>query len=116
MRRYVSRRTLVKSAIGAGAAAAAVRLGRSQTGSKAIRVAAVQMHATLGEVDGNLESAERWARRALREGAGWVVLPEFFTTGIALHQTKLVNAYRPLEGAPMQLLKQLAHEGGAYVA
>ena len=45
-----------------------------------------------------------------------VALPEFFTTGIALHPIKLVNAYRPLEGGPMQLLKKLAHEGGAYVA
>jgi predicted amidohydrolase len=116
MARNISRRALVKSAIAAGTTAAAVRLGRSQTGSKAIRVAAVQMHATLGEVDANLESAERWARRALREGARWVVLPEFFTTGIALHPIKLVNAYRPLEGGPMQLLKKLAHEGGAYVA
>jgi hypothetical protein len=66
MPRDISRRTLVKSAIAVGTTAAAVRLGRSQTGTKAIRVAAVQMHATLGEVDGNLESAERWARRALR--------------------------------------------------
>jgi predicted amidohydrolase len=73
------------------------------------------MHAALGEVAANLENAEHWVRLALREGAQWIVLPEFFTTAIALHPTKLVNAYRTLEGLPMQLLKTLAKEGNAHV-
>ena len=73
------------------------------------------MHAALGDVAANLENAEHWVRLALREGARWIVLPEFFTTAIALHPTKLVNAYRTLEGLPMQLLKTLAKEGNAYV-
>ena len=81
-----------------------------------MRVAAVQMHAALGEVAANLENAEHWVRLALREGAQWIVLPEFFTTAIALHPTKLVHAYRTLEGLPMQLLKTLAKEGNAYVS
>ena len=89
---------------------------RAQGRKQRVRVAAVQMRATLGEVEANLESAERWARRALREGARWIVLPEFFTTGIAYHPTRLLNAHRPLDGAPMQLLKSLAKEGQAYVA
>ncbi|MBZ5676375.1 MAG: carbon-nitrogen hydrolase family protein [Acidobacteriia bacterium] len=116
MQHDISRRNLIKGAVMAGAAAVIVRPGRAQTPAKTVRVAAVQMHATLGEVDANLENAERWVRLALREGARWVVLPEFFTTGIAHHPTKLLNAYRPLDGAPMQLLKRLAHEGNAYIA
>jgi predicted amidohydrolase len=63
-----------------------------------------------------MENAERWVRRAFREGAQWVVLPEFFTTGIARHPTKLLHADRPLDGAPMQLLKRLALDGHAHVA
>jgi predicted amidohydrolase len=88
---------------------------RAQDGARRVRVAAVQMHAVLGEVAVNLENAEHWVRLALREKAQWILLPEFFTTAIALHPTKLVHAYRTLEGLPMQLLKTLATEGQAYV-
>ena len=116
MQHHISRRSLIKGAVIAGAAAVFVRPGRAQAPKQTIRVAAVQMHATLGEVDTNLENAERWVRLAMREGARWIVLPEFFTTGIAHHPTKLLSAYRPLDGAPMQLLKRLAREGDVYVA
>jgi predicted amidohydrolase len=111
----VSRRELLRTAAGVGT----VALGggvRAQDATRRVRVAAVQMHAVLGEVAVNLENAEHWVRLALREGAQWIVLPEFFTTAIALHPTKLVNAYRTLEGVPMQLLKTLAAEGRAHVA
>ena len=110
----VSRRDLLKTAAGVGT----VALGspaRGQGGGRRVRVAAVQMHAALGEVAANLENAEHWVRLAIREGAQWIVLPEFFTTAIALHPTRLVNAYRTLEGLPMQLLKTLAKEGNAHV-
>ncbi|MGH9659477.1 MAG: carbon-nitrogen hydrolase family protein, partial [Bryobacteraceae bacterium] len=110
-----SRRSLVKRVIACGVAAA-LRPACAQTPSKTIRVAAVHMHAVLGEVDVNLENAERWVRLALRDGARWVVLPEFFTTGMGYYPSRLLNAHRPLDGAPMRLLIQLAREGGAYVA
>ena len=112
----LSRRELVKRAVLAGVSTVSIRPARAQTQSRTVRVAAVQMHATLGEVDANLENAERWVRLALREGARWVVLPEFFTSGIAHHPTKLLHADRPLDGAPMQLLKRLAREGDAHIA
>ena len=111
---HVSRRDLLKTAAGVGAAALG-RTAQAQHGTQRVRVAAVQMRAALGEVAANLENAEHWVRLALREGAQWIVLPEFFTTAIALHPTKLVNAYRTLEGLPMQLLKTLAKEGNAHV-
>ena len=112
--RQISRRQLLQSAAGVGAAALR-RPASAQAAGRRIRVAAVQMHAVLGEVAANLENAERWVRVALREGAQWIVLPEFFTTAIALHPTRLVHAYRTLDGTPMQLLKRLAQEGHAYV-
>jgi len=111
----VSRRELLRTAAGVGTVALRGSV-RAQDATRRVRVAAVQMHAVLGEVPVNLENAEHWVRLALREGAQWIVLPEFFTTAIALHPTKLVNAYRTLEGVPMQLLKTLAAEGGAHVA
>jgi predicted amidohydrolase len=110
----VSRRELLKTAAGVGAAAIH-GTARARAGTALVRVAAVQMHAVLGDVAANLENAEHWVRLALREGAQWIVLPEFFTTAIALHPTRLVSAYRTLEGLPMQLLKTLAKEGNAYV-
>ena len=110
----VSRRDLLKTAAGVGAVAFRGP-GRAVAAGRPVRVAAVQMHAVLGEVAANLENAERWVRLALREGAQWVVLPEFFTTAIALHPTKLVHAYRTLEGLPLQLLRTLASEGQAHV-
>ncbi len=111
----VSRRDLLKTAAGVGTVALRGSTG-AQGAARPVRVAAVQMHAALGEVAANLENAEHWVRLAIREGAQWIVLPEFFTTAIALHPTKLVNAYRTLEGLPMQLLKTLAKEGNAYVS
>src|SRR3954469_17086967 len=111
----VSRRDLLKTAAGVGTVALRGSAG-AQGAARPVRVAAVQMHAALGEVAANLENAEHWVRLAIREGAQWIVLPEFFTTAIALHPTKLVNAYRTLEGLPMQVLKTLAKEGNAYVA
>jgi predicted amidohydrolase len=110
----VSRRELLRTAAGVGTMALRGS-ARAQEGARRVRVAAVQMHAVLGEVAVNLENAEHWVRLALREGAQWILLPEFFTTAIALHPTKLVHAYRTVEGLPMQLLKTLATEGHAYV-
>ena len=54
--KHISRRTLVKRVV----AVFAVGPARAQKFPKTIRVAAVQMHATLGEVDANMENAERW--------------------------------------------------------
>ena len=81
---------------------------------RSIRVAAVQSQPQLGDVDANLENVRKLVRRAFSAGAQWVVLPEFFTTGI-IFDDSLLAGHRPLDGAPMQLLKELAREGGATV-
>ena len=44
-----------------------------------------------------------------------MVLPAFFTTGLAFDDSML-NGHRPLRGEPLQLLKELASEGDATVA
>ncbi len=87
---------------------------------KTLRVAAVQMKARLADPDQNLEIAERLAREAFRQGAEWVILPEFFTTAVGFHP-KMLDAALPLEGRPMEMLKGLAREnngvvGGSYIA
>jgi hypothetical protein len=50
-----------------------------------IRVAAVQMTADLANVDANLLKAERLVHLALKRGARWIILPEFFTSAVAFH-------------------------------
>ena len=62
-----------------------------------IRIAAVQMVAELGEVDRNLEHAERLVRSAFQQGADWVILPELFTSAIAFHP-KMLDAAREHQG------------------
>lgn len=79
-----------------------------------IRMAAIQMYAEFGEVDANLEQAERLVREAFAQGAEWVILPEFFTSAMGFHP-KMLDAARPSDGEPYQLLLRLAREHGGVV-
>jgi predicted amidohydrolase len=102
--------------IGAGLALAAdAGLARVAFAAPAsVRVAAVQMVAELGNVQVNLSKAERLVRFPLKRGARWVVLPEFFTSGIAFHPD-MASATREIDGSPAQLLRDLARDGRAFV-
>ena len=85
-----------------------------------MRAAAIQMKATLGAVEENCAAAERLALEAIGQGAELVILPEFFTSSVAFHPS-LLDAVRPLDGAPAQLLTRLAKEnkvivGGSFIA
>jgi predicted amidohydrolase len=78
------------------------------------------MCAELGAVEANCAAAERLVRQAFSEGAQWVILPEFFTTGMAFHPA-LLDAARPAHGEPFELLRRLAGEhggavGGSFIA
>lgn len=79
-----------------------------------IRAAAVQLEARLGDLDWNLEQCERLAAEAARKGAGWIVLPEFFSSGVAF-RVDLDRWAQPIDGAPAQLLQRLGREHGAWV-
>jgi predicted amidohydrolase len=68
----------------------------------------------LANVEANLRQAEHLIRRAVAAGARWVILPEFFTSGIAFHPD-MAKAVRAVDGAPALLLRQMAREGKAYV-
>jgi len=85
-----------------------------------IRVAAVQMEAKFCDVDANIETAARWVKEAVQMGAKWIVLPEFFTSGLAW-DPRMRDAWQPLDGKPMQMLKAMAKDGnvavgGSYLA
>jgi predicted amidohydrolase len=105
----ISRRSLLVGVAAAGAAAVA------RAAQKPVRVAAIQIHPKLADVSANLERAEQLIREAIGQRAEWIVLPEFFTSGLAFDPVNLPNAPRPLDGAPMQMLKRLAREGRASI-
>jgi predicted amidohydrolase len=79
-----------------------------------LKVAAVQYKPILGDVAANLRKAQVLVREAFAKNAKWVVLPEFFTSANGMHEN-IEKAHRPLNGEPMEFLKRLAREGGAYV-
>ena len=105
----ISRRSLLVgiAATGAGAFARAAQ--------RRVRVAAVQLHPKLADVSTNLARSEQLIREAISQRAEWIVLPEFFTSGLAFDPVNLPNAVRALDGAPTEMLKRLAREGRAAV-
>jgi predicted amidohydrolase len=84
-----------------------------------MRVAALQLEAVVGDIDANLVACERLAEEALREGARWILLPEFFSTGMGFFP-QLASCALPPAGAGTNLLLSLAkrHEatvGGSFL-
>jgi len=76
-----------------------------------LRVAAIQMTPTLGDVEANLAQAEKLIREAVSRGAEWVLLPEMFTSAAAFHES-MITAIRPIDGPPARLLQNMARESG----
>ena len=109
-----TRRAFLKTAAAASVASALPQSLFASEEQAKVKVAAIQMHCNLGDVDINLEKAERWVREAIRQEAKWIVLPEFFTSGMGRHDVML-DAHRPIDGEPAQLLARLAKVGKAYV-
>lgn len=65
-----------------------------------------------GDVSANLANAERLIGTAIEKGARWIVLPEFFTSGYgAGNDPAQLDAARPIDGEPTQMLLRLARKG-----
>ena len=79
-----------------------------------MRVAAVQIEAELGDVPRNLSLCERETDDAAGAGAELVILPEFFSTGVAFLPALSLTA-PPADGAPTQMLRELARRHGIHV-
>jgi predicted amidohydrolase len=77
-----------------------------------MRVAAIQLMAELGDVDQNLETCARLGHDAGSAGAEIIVLPEFFTSGVAFDE-KVLGSARRADGEPLDLLKELSQRYGA---
>ncbi|HKG14445.1 MAG TPA: carbon-nitrogen hydrolase family protein [Pyrinomonadaceae bacterium] len=79
-----------------------------------MRVAAVQLQPVIGDIDANLAACESLAERAAVEGAEWIILPEFFTTGVGFFP-ELAHRSLPPDGIATELLLSLARRHGAFV-
>lgn len=82
--------------------------------TKSIRVAALQVEAEVGNIDANLAMCSGLAERAVHEGAEWIVLPEFFSTGVA-NRPELAQNAPAADGAPTRLLQDLARTHGVHI-
>ncbi|MFS3128546.1 carbon-nitrogen hydrolase family protein [Nocardioides sp. Bht2] len=82
--------------------------------TKTIRAAAIQLDAPLGDTDQFLADSERLVLAAIKDGAEWVILPEFFSTGMGFDPR--ISASAPgADGAPTALLARLAAQHGVQV-
>ncbi|MCX2929465.1 carbon-nitrogen hydrolase family protein [Mycobacterium sp. CVI_P3] len=79
-----------------------------------IRAAAVQLEAEVGDIDANLTMCEALINDAAVEGASWIALPEFFSTGVA-NLPELAENAPSTDGAPTQLLRAMAQRHNAYI-
>jgi len=82
-----------------------------------MRVAAIQLQSAVADVAENLRRCEALADQAA--GADWIVLPEFFSTGMGFVDA-MADAALPPDGAALDLLKRLAkrHQatvGGSFI-
>ena len=79
-----------------------------------MKAAAIQLEPVIGDVEANLASCERLADEAGAAGAEWILLPEFFSTGMGFHP-ELADTSLPPDGPACELLLRLADRYGAKV-
>lgn len=81
---------------------------------RVVRVGVTQMHAAVGDVDARLAQAEQLVKDCVSAGATWVVLPEFFSTGVADTDAVRAGVSAP-DGAPVRLLSDLSAQHGIWL-
>jgi predicted amidohydrolase len=72
------------------------------------------MEAVLGDLDANLEICSRLAEQAADDGAEWIALPEFFTTGVGFDENLAGAALAP-DGVATELLTEIAARRGVTI-
>lgn len=82
--------------------------------TRTIRAAAVQLAAEVGDIEANVERCRTLVDAAVAEGAQWVALPEFFSTGVGNLPSLRENA-PGIDGAPARMMCEVAKEHGVHV-
>lgn len=89
-----------------------IRMTESQ--SKIVRVAAVQMVSENGNIDKNLSHAIKFVDEAAQKGAILILMPEFMATGYILTKD-IWDAGEPKNGPTVQWLKANSKRLGVYI-
>jgi predicted amidohydrolase len=79
-----------------------------------MKVAAIQLESRIADVAENLRRCEQLGDEAGAAGAEWIILPEFFSSGMGYLDSMAETALPP-DGAAMVLLKRLASRHNATV-
>lgn len=74
---------------------------------KPAKVAAIQLAVQIGDSTANIASCERLALQAVNEGAKWIALPEFFTTGVSWNP-RIVDAIQNMEGSAAKFMSHFS--------
>lgn len=82
--------------------------------ARQVRVAAIQMEASLADIESNVAQACDLVDRAARAGAKYIALPEFFTTSIAVDD-RLHRCALPRDNFAVRALVKLARSHGAVI-
>lgn len=78
-----------------------------------VKVAAIQLEPKIGDLHANMAACERMANEAGEKGAKWIILPEFFTTGMAFN-SRIADAIQPPNGKALNLLFDIAKKYQAF--
>ncbi|MDI6743100.1 MAG: carbon-nitrogen hydrolase family protein [Smithella sp.] len=72
-----------------------------------IKAAAIQLATKIADSDANIASCERLALQAVKEGAHWIALPEFFNTGVSWNK-KIASAIQSPDGKAAIFLRDFS--------
>lgn len=81
---------------------------------RTVKVAAIQLEATAGDVVTNVQRAESLCLEAIRQGAKVIALPEFFTSRIALYDD-VFKAVLPPQNIAVDMMKQIAQQHQCWI-
>jgi len=82
--------------------------------SKTIVAAAIQLNTRIGDNEHNLKASERLANEAVKAGATWIALPEFFNTGMCW-DPELVHAIEYDDDQTASFLQKFSQKKGVVV-
>ena len=74
---------------------------------KQTKVAAIQLATKVGDSTANIASCQRLSLLVVHEGARWIALPEFFTTGVSWNPS-IVEAIQTTDGTAASFLRDFS--------
>ncbi|MCG8518861.1 MAG: carbon-nitrogen hydrolase family protein [Pseudomonadales bacterium] len=80
---------------------------RANSTPPTITAAAIQLDTRVGDTQHNLEACQRLAEQAVKQGAQWIALPEFFNTGVCF-DPGLVAAIESEDGPSARFLREFS--------